>query len=100
MREVYRLFNPVPAIITWNGVVRHICATHRFSMCAWRLMHEKLSAHDNLKRRGWHMPSRCLLCMKDEETLDHLFVSYEISAWFWKVIVLNMDKQFLKDNIQ
>lgn len=42
-----------------------------------------------------------LIVRKEEEIHDHVFVSCEIVTWFWKVIFLKLEKNFLKkDKIQ
>ena len=37
-----------------------------------------ISTWDNLCLREWIGPNRCCLCMDDDETVNHLFVSYSL----------------------
>ncbi|CAL1358947.1 unnamed protein product [Linum trigynum] len=50
---------------------------------AWLLFHNRTLTHDNLKRRGWNIVSRCVLCEANTETASHLFRSCEYSTRIW-----------------
>ncbi|KAJ3686366.1 hypothetical protein LUZ61_015530 [Rhynchospora tenuis] len=45
----------------------------RFKIFIWRLLQNKLATLDNLQRRGWCLPNRCVLCCSDSESVLHLF---------------------------
>lgn len=38
---------------------------------------------DNLKRRGFELPSRCPLCEREEESVDHLLLNCSIIKEIW-----------------
>ena len=40
----------------------------------WTLAHKSILTSDNLRRRGIEGPSRCPLCVSDEENTDHLLL--------------------------
>ncbi|KAJ4748330.1 RNA-directed DNA polymerase (reverse transcriptase)-related family protein [Rhynchospora pubera] len=45
----------------------------RFKIFIWRMLHNKLATLDNLQRRGWYLPNRCILCCNSSETILHIF---------------------------
>jgi len=36
-----------------------------------------------LKKRNFNLASRCALCLKEEESIDHLFVHYHWVSTLW-----------------
>ncbi|GAU48375.1 hypothetical protein TSUD_405370 [Trifolium subterraneum] len=52
------------------------------SLLAWRLMHDKLPTDDNLRLRGYNLPSVCNLCLKQEETSFHIFFNVPLLLMF------------------
>ncbi|KAJ1699592.1 hypothetical protein LUZ63_008104 [Rhynchospora breviuscula] len=50
----------------------------RMKIFAWQLSLNKIATLDNLKKRGWQLPSFCTLCASDEETADHMFNSCKL----------------------
>ena len=61
------------------------------SLCVWRVMLNKLSTDDNLKNKGYYLPSMCTLCKKHEESIFHLFFecSYAVNLWNWLAAAIN-----------
>ncbi|KAJ1687829.1 hypothetical protein LUZ63_019219 [Rhynchospora breviuscula] len=45
----------------------------RMKIFCWQMAIDKLATIDNLKRRGWQLPNRCILCKNKEETTQHIF---------------------------
>ncbi|KAJ1698373.1 hypothetical protein LUZ63_006885 [Rhynchospora breviuscula] len=45
----------------------------RFQIFTWRMLQNKIATLDNLHRRGWSLPNRCVLCTCCSETAVHLF---------------------------
>ena len=41
---------------------------------------------DQLKRRGWALPSRCYLCKADEELANHVLIHCPKAAIIWHLI--------------
>uniref|UniRef100_A0A5B7BN90 Reverse transcriptase zinc-binding domain-containing protein n=1 Tax=Davidia involucrata TaxID=16924 RepID=A0A5B7BN90_DAVIN len=41
---------------------------------------------DNLKRRGFVLASRCIMCEKEEETSNHLFLHCDVARVLWNVL--------------
>ncbi|KAJ4763730.1 Ribonuclease H-like superfamily protein [Rhynchospora pubera] len=45
----------------------------RFQIFIWRMLQNKIATLDNLQRRGWSLPNRCVLCYCNSESTTHLF---------------------------
>ena len=43
---------------------------------AWEVWWGKILSMDQLKKRGFSLASRCPLCGKDEESMEHLLIHY------------------------
>lgn len=58
---------------------------HSHSLVFWRLSLAKFPTDGKVTVRGLHFPSRCIFCLKEEETLNHLFFScaYAYNVWNW-----------------
>ncbi|CAL1374377.1 unnamed protein product [Linum trigynum] len=49
----------------------------------WLIMHRRILTHENLKRRGWSLASRCVLCEEAEESTNHLLCQCRYSSSIW-----------------
>ncbi|CAN1257445.1 Transposon TX1 uncharacterized 149 kDa protein [Linum perenne] len=52
----------------------------------WMVFHSKIASLDNLQKRGFHLANRCVLCCKDEESVNHLFLRCEFAMSIWNRI--------------
>lgn len=52
----------------------------KFNFCAWEAWHGKMLTMDNLKKRGLHIVNRCYPCLREEESIHHLFIHCEKSS--------------------
>ncbi|CAL1402815.1 unnamed protein product [Linum trigynum] len=52
----------------------------------WLVYHNKVLTLDNLKKRGWCLANKCVLCMKDEESVHHMLVECEYVRNIWSMI--------------
>ena len=55
--------------ILWNS-----CVPPKVCIFAWEVWWGKVLTMDQLKKGGFQMASRCPLCGKAEEVLDHLLI--------------------------
>ncbi|RVW54461.1 putative ribonuclease H protein [Vitis vinifera] len=60
---------PFPWRIIWSP-----CVPTKVGFFAWEASWEKVLTQDQLKRRGWILANRCLLCCDDEETINHILI--------------------------
>lgn len=59
-----------PAGKIWLGQV-----PSKVCLFLWALARERTLTIDNLKKRGRSMPSRCIMCEQEEESISHLFIN-------------------------
>jgi len=84
----YRVIKAVPHVppdpAIWKSIwsVKSLPKVDHFS---WLLAHDSVLTMDVLKRKGWEGPSRCSLCLKNEETLNHLFLECSYAKEVWKI---------------
>ncbi|XP_026458825.1 uncharacterized protein LOC113359400 [Papaver somniferum] len=57
----------------------------------WKLASNICATDDNLKKKGVQITSRCYICKKEEESLDHLLWNCDFSTnlWLWMRNVFN-----------
>ncbi|MQM22137.1 hypothetical protein Taro_055185 [Colocasia esculenta] len=69
--------------VGWADWVWKAPTVQRFSLTCWQAVMHKLPTHNNLRKRGMIIPSRCILCCNAEECEDHIFFqcSYSIEIW-------------------
>eukprot|EP00253_Pinus_taeda_P024961 PITA_24961 len=66
----------------------------------WMLAHNSILTGDNLRKRGMEGPSRCPLCISEEETADHLLLLCPFAKAVWKgVLSSRVDKIELPRNV-
>ena len=53
----------------------------------WTLLQNNILTGENLKRKGWEGPSRCPLCNRAKETVEHLFISCDFTKEVWRIIL-------------
>ena len=64
----------------------------------WLLVSDKISVHTNLqKRRPYHYlsPGWCVMCKKDNETIDHLFLTCDFSLRPWGKILQEFGRDWV-----
>lgn len=49
-------------------------------LALWLALNNKLLRWDNGMKRGWIRPSKCSLCIFEEETIYHLFITWPFSV--------------------
>ncbi|KAL5724059.1 mannosylglycoprotein endo-beta-mannosidase [Ranunculus cassubicifolius] len=49
---------------------------------------------DNLKRRGFQMPNRCVFCKRMEESINHLFVACDFTRKIWEYFFKSVELDF------
>lgn len=46
----------------------------KVSFFIWNIVMNKILSIDHLQNRGWNLANRCVICMREEESVDHLLV--------------------------
>ena len=60
--------------------------SHRIKVFAWLAFRGKLNTCDRVQRKNTQMmlsPNMCVLCKKDAETADHLFIHCMSARFLW-----------------
>ncbi|CAN0922513.1 Putative ribonuclease H protein At1g65750 [Linum grandiflorum] len=52
----------------------------------WLVYYKRIATVDNLQRRGLQMVNRCVLCLEDLESVDHLFLHCKFSSLVWSKV--------------
>lgn len=58
----------------------------RVSFFTWEASQECILTVDKLKRRGLVIVNGCVLCLKDEESCNHLLLSCPVTFELWRVV--------------
>ncbi|WMV22465.1 hypothetical protein MTR67_015850 [Solanum verrucosum] len=53
----------------------------------WFLTKEAVLTHENLKKRGYQLASRCTLCEEHAETINHLFLHCTWTEQLWRMFI-------------
>ncbi|CAN1305881.1 hypothetical protein LINPERPRIM_LOCUS26640 [Linum perenne] len=70
-----------PADVIWRThVPTKVCGF------IWQVTHEKILTVDNLMRRGFQLPNRCILCSVEAESIRHLFVDCQFVSQIWALL--------------
>jgi hypothetical protein len=56
----------------------------------WLILEQRILTWENLVKRGFLGPSRCVLCGKDEEIVYHLFVDCIFKKYIWSSILKDL----------
>jgi ribonuclease HI/exonuclease III len=71
---------PNPA--TWKGLWGHKTIPKIDFFC-WLMCHNRILTGDRLKKRGLQGPSRCIMCLENEENLCHLMLECNFAQEIW-----------------
>ena len=71
----------VPIKMLWNPII-----PTKVGFFAWEVWWGKILTMDQLKKRGFSLASKCALCGKDEESLEHLFIHCPKVWCMWTAI--------------
>eukprot|EP00253_Pinus_taeda_P025596 PITA_25596 len=77
--------------IPWNNKVWDNLFWPKIKSFLWLMMRNRTLNWDNLRRKGFSGPSRCQMCLAEEETINHLFNSCEWAnhLWNWMAKILS-----------
>ena len=66
----------------WGKVWDSFCIP-KTNVFFWILTKDKLLTVENIRKRGFHRPSRFHLCQANDESAHHLFLVCPFSKWAW-----------------
>ena len=61
----------------------------------WLAFQGKILTYDNLQKRGFSGPSRCILCKQESEDIDHLLYNCTYAKFCWEGININWNGMHL-----
>ncbi|RVW88076.1 Transposon TX1 uncharacterized 149 kDa protein [Vitis vinifera] len=70
-----------PSSLIWNANVQP-----KISFFAWEATWGKALTLDKVQKRGWALANRCFLCLKNEETIDHLLLHCSRTKVLWDLL--------------
>ncbi|KAK4385662.1 putative ribonuclease H protein [Sesamum angolense] len=78
--EITRDHKPPLAIFKnlWPPLVRPT-----ISIFIWKVLHNWIPVDSRLKQKGIFLASKCVCCLRDEETIPHLFLHNKVSLEVW-----------------
>ncbi|XP_020599702.1 uncharacterized protein LOC110039090 [Phalaenopsis equestris] len=88
--------------ISWGTIIWNNFLSTSMSFFCWRAFHKLLPTDDILKLKGLRGPSKCRLCLHEEESLPHLFFECNFVQLVWHQLLshLNIEnKLFTWDKI-
>jgi hypothetical protein len=92
--EVSSFYNEIIAKDTcpfsWKSIW-HIKAPPRVAFFVWLAALGKILTQDNLRKKNMVMISRCGMCKRDEETVDHLLLHCECAQLLWNAFFNRFD---------
>jgi hypothetical protein len=59
----------------------------KIKLFVWLLLEKKILTWENLSKRGFEGPSRCVLCGINEENTNHLFVECRFTKDIWFIVL-------------
>ncbi|XP_020597029.1 uncharacterized protein LOC110036837 [Phalaenopsis equestris] len=90
--------------VNWGEAIWDRFLSPSISFFCWRFFNNLLPTDDILKLNGLRGPSRCYLCLKNEENINHLFFKCEFAQEVWKELFNNikddnLDKDWTSLNV-
>lgn len=81
----------------WNSQL-----IHKINFFWWMTLHGKVLTIDNLKRRGFMLANKCVMCSCAEESINHLFIHCTFASGVWYKVLqkFNLAWTFLEDLLQ
>ncbi|CAN1331689.1 Putative ribonuclease H protein At1g65750 [Linum perenne] len=76
--ERYAPIHDFPYEVIWEKAV-----PPKIQCFMWMVWHGKIASIDNLQRRGMVLANWCVLCERDAESIDHLFVHCPFALTVW-----------------
>ncbi|CAL1392725.1 unnamed protein product [Linum trigynum] len=76
--ERYLGISEFPSKVIWLSII-----PSKICIFLWLVFHKRILTIDNLKKKGFYIPNRCVLCKKEEESPNHIFITCTFSNQVW-----------------
>ncbi|CAN1262893.1 Putative ribonuclease H protein At1g65750 [Linum perenne] len=70
--------NSFPSKWIWSSP-----APPKVQFFCWLVFRNRIATIDNLQRRGFAIPNRCVLCKMESESVNHIFIHCRFSSQVW-----------------
>lgn len=87
MSKAYQTFFIQRDTVEWRGLICGNVASPRSKFIVWMMADHKLPTMDRLFKQGMISGKICKLCNQQEETHDHLFLSYNWTVSLKKFVL-------------
>lgn len=86
---------PRAEVKDWADLIWFKGNIHKHAFTMWVANYNRLPTRIRLAAWGMNVPRECCLCASEEETRDHLLLTYDFSKEVWRLVlsVLNPDFQ-------
>ncbi|KAL6190669.1 hypothetical protein ACLB2K_037063 [Fragaria x ananassa] len=79
-RDAYNFLRPKFAVVSWGKLLWKNFIPPRMSLLAWKILKGHVLSEEFLQKRGISMASRCSLCHRHGESLEHIFLSCSFAS--------------------
>ena len=86
-KTAFQFLRPHAPIVAWGKSIWSKFIMPRMSLLAWRILHGRVLSDDFLQKRGVSLVSRCGLCCRSVESLNHIFLNCPFAASVWNYMV-------------
>jgi ribonuclease HI len=69
---------------SWRNQIWTWDLVFKLKLFMWLVLEGKTLTWDTLQRRGWIGPGRCSLCIRDAESISHMFVDCLFTHTLWR----------------
>lgn len=88
---IYDCFMEQCPDVSWHASVWISRAIPRHSFHMWLVIQNRIPTRDRLIQWGLQVDHRCLLCNRNQETIDHLFFSCDFSYDLWNLVAKRLE---------
>jgi ribonuclease HI len=73
-----------PDPVIWKAIWT-VKSLPKIDMFVWTVAQKGVLSGENLRKRGWEGPSRCPLCLQEEESMNHLLLVCPFASEVWQL---------------
>ncbi|KAJ4795769.1 RNA-directed DNA polymerase (reverse transcriptase)-related family protein [Rhynchospora pubera] len=82
VRSLYSFLNNLGITCNLNHTVWPIKVPLKAKLLLWLILNNKILTLDNLQKKGWQGPNKCVFC-DNLESVDHIFLNCPSASNFW-----------------
>ncbi|PRQ40733.1 putative reverse transcriptase zinc-binding domain-containing protein [Rosa chinensis] len=90
-KDSFQFLRPHAPSASWSKSIWSKFITPRMSLLAWQVLHARVLSEDLLQRRGIALASRCGLCCKNVESVEHIFLNCSFASAIWLFLLHNFE---------